>query len=109
LKEEETTELWNDIWMAIVQLLQHKTDIEENFTNDQYSNPLQWWRRHVEKYPNIWKLASIILAIPATSAPSERVFGTAANIINKKRVRLKPETLDALIFLRGNKEFVTWN
>jgi hypothetical protein len=176
LKEEEITEVWDDIRMAIVQLVQHMNGIEENidedmqqelpqeeegkeeeqqpekrrkvnfledgeddmgsmqehpitidqqirteieafksergqpmYTNDQYSNPLQWWRGHVEKYPNIWKLASIILAIPATSAPSERVFSTAANIINKKRVRLKPETLDALIFLRGNKEFVTWN
>jgi len=125
LKEEEITEVWDDIRMAIVQLVQHMNGIEENideedmqqelpqeeegkeeeqqpdkrrkvnfledgeddmgsmqehpitidqrirteieafksergqpmYTNDQYSNPLQWWRGHVEKYPNIWKLA----------------------------------------------------
>jgi hypothetical protein len=74
---------------------------------DEYNNPLDWWRIHAEKYPNIWKIARCVLAIPATSAPSERVF-SAANIINKKRVRLKPETVDLLIFSRGNKDFVEW-
>ena len=39
--------------------------------DDGYNNPLEWWRIHSCKYPNIWKLASCILAIPATSAPSE--------------------------------------
>jgi len=77
--------------------------------DDGFYNPLEWWRIHFCKYPNIWKLASCILAIPATSAPSERVFSAATNIVNKKRVRLKPETLDLLIFLRGNKDFVQWN
>ncbi len=66
---------------------------------DEYNNPLDWWRIHAEKYPNIWKIARCVLAIPATSAPSERVF-SAANIINKKRVRLKPETVDLLFFER---------
>jgi hypothetical protein len=49
-----------------------------------------------------------ILAIPATSTPSERVFSLAANIVDKKRVSLKPENIDLLVFLRGNKEFVDW-
>ena len=77
--------------------------------DDGFYNPLEWWRIHFCKYPNIWKLASCILAVPATSASSERVFSAATNIVNKKRVRLKPETLDLLIFLRGNKDFVQWN
>jgi hypothetical protein len=79
------------------------------FTNEEYNDPLQWWREHMKKYPYLWKLAGIILAIPVTSAPSERVFSAAANIINKKRVQLKPETLDVMIFLRGNSEFVKWD
>jgi hypothetical protein len=73
-----------------------------------YNDPLDWWRIHYEKYPNIWKLASCVLAIPATSAPSERVFSAAANIVNKKRVRLKPDMVDLLIFLKANSEFVDW-
>ncbi len=60
-----------------------------------------------DKYPNIWKLAGCILAIPATLALSERVFSGAASIVNKKRACLKPETFDLLIFLRGNKDLVS--
>jgi hypothetical protein len=74
-----------------------------------YNNPLDWWRVYHSKYPNVWRLASCILAIPATSAPSERVFSVAGNIVNKKRVRLKTDKVDLLIFLRGNKDFVTWD
>ena len=78
-------------------------------TGGSYNNPLDWWRVHHCKYPNLWRLASCILAIPATSAPSERVFSVAGNIVNKKRVRLKTDKVDLLIFLRGNKDFVTWD
>jgi hypothetical protein len=74
-----------------------------------YYCPLEWWKLHHAQFPNVWKLAQRILAIPATSAPSERVFSAAANVVNKKRVQLKPETVDLLIFLRGNKEFVVWD
>jgi hypothetical protein len=70
---------------------------------------LDWWRIHVDKYPNIWKIARCVLAIPETSAPLERVFSAAANIANKKRVHLKPKTVDVLIFLRGNKGFLEWD
>ncbi len=51
-----------------------------------------------KEYPHICKVAEQILAIPATSAPSERVFSSAANIVDKKRVRLKPEMLIYLYF-----------
>ena len=74
-----------------------------------YACPLVWWQLHHSKFPSIWKLAIHILAIPATTAPAERVFSAAANVINKKRVRLKPETVDLLIFLRGDKKVVRWD
>ena len=74
-----------------------------------YNCPLESWRAHHLDYPHIWKIAEQILAIPATSAPSERVFSSAANIVDKKRVRLKPENVDLLVFLRGNKDFVDWD
>jgi hypothetical protein len=70
---------------------------------------LEWWRVHHVDYPHTWKVAEWILAIPATSAPSERVVSSAANIVDKNRVRLKPENIDLLVFLRGNKDFVDWD
>ena len=47
--------------------------------NGDYLCPLEWWKKHHITYPNVWQLAQSILAIPATSAPSERVFSAAAH------------------------------
>jgi hypothetical protein len=39
--------------------------------------------------------------IPATLAPSERVFSTASNLITKKRTRMASETIRYVICLRA--------
>jgi hypothetical protein len=76
--------------------------------NSGYLCPLQWWKKHHISYPNVWQWAQKILAIPNTSACSERVFTAAAHVTNKKRVRLDPDNVNLLIFLRDNKSFVEW-
>ncbi len=76
--------------------------------DNHYICPLGWWRNHYKDFPNVWNLAIRILCIPATSAPAERVFSSAANVVNKKRIRLDPDTVDLLIYLRGNSNFVEW-
>ncbi len=56
-----------------------------------YVCPLLWWKEHHNRYPLVRKLAQKILCIPATSAPVEQVFSSAANVIDKKRCRLNPK------------------
>jgi hypothetical protein len=62
---------------------------------------LSWLQLHYADYPHIWKLAQRFLAIPSTLAPSVTVFSSAANIVNKKRVNLKPDNVDLLAFFRA--------
>jgi hypothetical protein len=50
-----------------------------------FSNPLDWWRVHKDDFPHLANLSIKYLAIPATSAPSERVFSTAGLTIAKDR------------------------
>ncbi len=69
--------------------------------NGGFSNPLDWWRLNSEFYPNIATLARRFLCIPATSAPSERVFSHAGLTIANDRARLLPELADDLVFLHG--------
>ena len=68
-------------------------------------DPLNWWSVNATNYPIISVLAKKYLAIPASSASSERVFSTAKNITDKKRWRLLPERLHKTIFLRHNQYF----
>jgi hypothetical protein len=53
------------------------------------------------QYPILSKIASKILAIPATSAPSERVFSVAGITIAKERSRLDPTNTGDLVFLHN--------
>lgn len=64
-----------------------------------YRNPLFWWSVHQRKYKYLSILASRLLCIPATSAPSERVFSAAGLTITKDRARLASDTANELIFL----------
>ena len=76
-------------------------EAEINFRKD---DPLLWWRNHETYFPTIAKLARKYLCIPASTAPAERVFSTAKNILQKKRWRILPERLGKCIFLRQNEK-----
>jgi hypothetical protein len=44
------------------------------------------------------------LCIPASSAMSKNNFSDADNTLTKKRNRLKPRTINNLMFLRSNRD-----
>jgi hypothetical protein len=62
-------------------------------------DPLQWWKNKEGQFPILAKLARVYLAVPATSAPSERVFSKANHIISKTRCRLDPAKAGRMIWL----------
>jgi hypothetical protein len=66
-----------------------------------YSNPLDSRRLKQQQYPLMATIATRVLAIPATCAPSERVFSTAGITIAKERSRLDPHIAGELIFLHN--------
>jgi hypothetical protein len=64
--------------------------------------PLVWWKVHQHQLPLMSQLARRLLCIPATSAPSERVFSVAGLTISKKRNKLTPQHANELIFLHNS-------
>ena len=60
-----------------------------------------FWKRKKDLFPHLYKLARSILAVPATSASSEREFSAAGFLLNEKRSRLKPETVESLLLIRS--------
>ena len=63
------------------------------------SNPLEWWAQHEGKYPILSSLARNVLCIPATSAPTERLFSYAGLTIADNRASLLPENAAEIIYL----------
>jgi len=43
-----------------------------------------------------------ILAVPATSVPSERMFSTAGLVVSKLRASTSPELVSKILFLNKN-------
>ena len=72
-----------------------------NMTNQIRNNPLDWWRLNEYLYPCLGKFARRVLAIPATSAPSERIFSIAGQIVTKRRNRLTGNAVTLLVWLAG--------
>jgi len=71
-----------------------------------HSDPLLWWSEHEYKFPYLAILAKRCLCIPATSAPSERLFSDTGLVITEKRNRLDGENVNQLVFLNKNWSIV---
>ena len=70
------------------------------------TNPLKWWNDNKARLPNLRQLAFKLLCIPATSAPSERLWSIAANIIVKKRACSEPSIVADLVMLKVNGDIL---
>jgi hypothetical protein len=66
------------------------------------SDALAWWKDRRKTYPLLHRLAMRILIIPATSAPSERLFSNAGITIANDRARLLPEMAEKLVLLHDH-------
>ena len=66
------------------------------------SDPLLWWKQHESAFPEVAKLARRILAIPASSAESERSFSVTGILTERRRASLGSDLVDAMMFLNQN-------
>lgn len=62
---------------------------------------LQWWKSMSLQFPGLAKVAREYLAIPGSSASSERAFSAGGNMVTKKRASLATETVQASQCLRS--------
>ena len=69
---------------------------------DENFDLLLWWCANRQQYPILAKVARYILAIPASSAESERVFSASSNTITQKRTQLLPSNLNGLLIIKSN-------
>lgn len=64
------------------------------------SKPLETWKEWCTGMPLLGEVARKWLAVPASSASSERVFSSAGLTISKKRTKLGAERAATLVFLK---------
>ena len=54
------------------------------------------------RHPALFYCAQILLAIPASSVPSESLFSEAAQQITSYRSRLLPDKVNKIMVVKGN-------
>jgi len=64
-------------------------------------DPAAWWRANNQRFPVLAKMARDYLAIPGTSASSERAFSKAGLLITDRRTRLGAASIKACILLQS--------
>lgn len=64
-------------------------------------NPLEFWKKHKNIFPELYKMQLKYLCIPGTSVPSERVFSKTGQLTSARRNRLSSKNLDKIVFLNS--------
>lgn len=59
----------------------------------------KWWNENRKIFPNLYKLFLRVIAIPCTSAASERCFSKTSHLITDLRSQIKPCFVNDLIIL----------
>ena len=73
---------------------------------DRSKDPLAFWSTHDSKYPHLASLTARYLAVPASSAPVERLFSIGGKIFRPERCRLSDMLFEELMFIRSNGHIV---
>ena len=63
---------------------------------------LLWWKRNESEFPHLAQIAKKYLSIQATSAPSERIFNKAGQIIDAQRTSLNSDISGRLLYVSMN-------
>ena len=69
-------------------------------------NPLVYWQINSNTFPLLSNLARKHLAIPATSAPVERLFSIVGKVFRPERCRLNDKTFEQLMMVKCNANTV---
>jgi hypothetical protein len=96
--ENERGNVMEELIDAELTLYRQEAPIAMKNNSGHYNNPLSWWSLNGRKFKYLSILASRILRIPATSAPSERVFSTVGLTISKDRAWLASQIANELFF-----------
>ena len=102
--EDEMKRYKEEPLLNLVNLIQNEEGTGE--PKYEFNDPLIWWELKSDFYPYLSTLVLRILCIPATSAPSERLFSAAGITIAADRSNMLPHHCESLVFLRKNWEYL---
>lgn len=64
----------------------------------------EYWKKHIECKPELYKLASIVHCVPPSQTTVERAFSAMALILSPLRTKISDKHLEDLLLIRLNRE-----
>ena len=67
---------------------------------------LMWWKRWVDSYPLLARVARVIFGAPASAAVLERDFSDAGRMMTSSRSATDSKYVEMILFLHGNVDLI---
>ena len=64
---------------------------------------VDFWQKHKFVSPELYKIAQVVLAVPATQVSVERAFSALNCVLTEKRTKLNERTLKNIMLVKTNK------
>ena len=68
---------------------------------------LKFWERNKGTYPDLFRVAVVILSVPGTQVTVERLFSQLKFILNYLRNSLDADIIDDILLLKANFNNIT--
>ena len=78
------------------------TDYLKAKRSDQKEDVLTFWKNNRNKWPSLADMAKKYHSAPPSSAAPERLFSTAKHVLKPTRLAMKPQKVEASIFMKKN-------
>lgn len=70
------------------------------------SSVLEFWQKRKEQSPELYELASVVMAIPLTQSTVERSFSALGLILTSRRTNIGNEILEDILLVRFNSHML---
>lgn len=79
------------------------SDSEEIVNETDGIDAIKYWCKHKMQWPKLYKLFNVVLSVPASSAPVERVFSHGGIIFRPHRATMSDKNLSDVMLLKCNR------
>lgn len=90
--------------VATYSLRRQLEDFEQTETLEPSQDILQYWETKKYVMPQLYQLATVVHAAPATQVSVERLFSGMSYILSNLRTNMKSQTLDNVMVVRCNEQ-----
>lgn len=101
---DANTDIYSNNNNKKIDILSLLSDFESQKSEPMTKDLFQYWEENKSTSPELYKLATMVHAVPPAQASCERTFSTLSFVFNKYRSQLSEELLQNILLIKLNKD-----